>query len=131
MRLAIDKDRFKELMGQFKNDVPYSTELIKMLLAQMPQQAAKGLMEELYYKYIYTGEIYTVQHCNFKTDIRYFTNLQMVKDYLIEVCLEDGEYLKTLSNSVINKKIKNREPICGYFINRGEINDDTREQYFN
>lgn len=131
MRVEMDKDRFIELLGQFRTDVPFEMTMIRTLLTQMPQQAKEGFIEELYYKYRYTGPIYIVQHCNFKTDVRFFTNLQMVKDYLIEICLEDKDYLTTLSNSVITKKMKNKEPICGYYIELGEINDDTREQFFN
>ncbi len=130
MELEIEQKRFLNLLDQFVGNVPFEMKIIDKVLSQLPTQAKEGFINEMYYKHIYSGPLYIVQHCNFKTDVQFFTNLEMVKKFLISICLEDSDYLKTLSDSVIRKKMQKQEPICGYFITLGEMNDDTRQQYF-
>ena len=58
--ITIDRERFKELLSQFKDDIIYETELINTLFNQMPENYIKDLIKTLYYERVYVGTYYLV-----------------------------------------------------------------------
>ena len=52
MNFTIDREKFKQLLSQFKGDIIYETELIHTLFNQMPENYVNDLIETLYYERI-------------------------------------------------------------------------------
>ena len=125
MRLEVDKQKFKQYLDQFIDDVPYEIELIETLLANIRPGARKILLEDLYFREVYRGKVYKLQHVTFKDDIHYFLNYDSLRSFLMERSyIEDDTYYSQLTESYIDRKIQNKEPVLGYTIEKWEIQDD-------
>ena len=127
-RLEIDKERFKSFLDQFVGDTPYQIDLVRTLIDQLPAQVANGLIEELYYSRVYSGNLYKAQHVVFKDDIHYLPSYESLLKFLNSVNNNLGEYntdaLLTLDRKTIEKRMHQRLPICGYMIEMEEIEDE-------
>lgn len=122
IRLELDKKRFKEMLVQFIGDAPFQVELVQTILDQMPPQVRDTLIEELYFKYLFKGEVYIAQHCVFKDDIHYFPNINSLREFLKTRNLElTEEFIDTIDDKLINKSTRMKQPICGYDLKKGSI----------
>ena len=117
-RLEIDKERFKGFLLQFVGDAPYQVELVETLFEQMPIQVRNNMIEEYYYKYIFKGPVYVVQHMVYKADVHRFASLDLLKRFLIEKSMGtlDEEFLNSCKPAFFDKKIQEHEPLAGYYI---------------
>ena len=114
MNYTIDREKFKQLLLQFKGDIPYQTELVNTLFAQMPDNYVDDIIKTLYYDRLYVGTYYIVQHSTYTYDKHIFLNYAEVLEFLNSVKLEDRQITKfTLANA-----IERGTTISGYKINK-------------
>lgn len=114
MNYTIDREKFKQLLLQFKGDIPYQTELVNTLFAQMPDNYVDDIIKTLYYERLYVGTYYIVQHSTYTYDKHIFLNYAEVLEFLNSVKLEDRQITKfTLANA-----IERGTTISGYKINK-------------
>lgn len=114
MNYTIDREKFKQLLLQFKGDIPYQTELVNTLFAQMPDNYVDDIIKTLYYERLYVGTYYIVQHSTYIYDKHIFLNYAEVLEFLNSVKLEDKQITKfTLANA-----IERGTTISGYKINK-------------
>lgn len=114
MNVTIDREKFKQLLSQFRGDIPYQTELVKTLFNQMPEHYVNDIVRTMYYERLYIGTYYVVQHSVYNYDRHIFLNYTEVLDFLNSVKLEDKAITKfTLSNA-----IDRGTSISGYYINK-------------
>ena len=120
--VAINKDKFLEILDQFKYDIPYEVQLIHKLLDNIPEQARKCIVEELYFKWIYKGPVFKAVHYLYQDDIHLFTNLKNLIDFLGERNMEfSEEFWNTIDGRTIDGYIRRHSPLCGYIISKEEI----------
>lgn len=120
--VSIDREKFLEILDQFKYDIPYELQLIKRLLANMPEQASKCIIEELYFEHIYKGPVFKAVHYLYKDDIHLFTNQKNLLDFLRERNLEfSDDYWKNIDGRTLESYIRRHSPLCGYIISKEEI----------
>lgn len=114
MNVTIDREKFKQLLSQFRGDIPYQTELINTLFDQLPDNYVDDIVRTMYYERIYIGTYYVVQHSIYTYDRHIFSNYTEVLDFLNSVKLEDKTITKfTLANAIDRGTI-----ISGYKINK-------------
>lgn len=114
MNVTIDREKFKQLLSQFKGDIPYQTDLVNTLFNQMPDNYVDDIIRTMYYERIYIGTYYVVQHSIYTYDRHIFLNYSEVLDFLNSVKLEDKAITKfTLANA-----IDRCTSISGYKINK-------------
>lgn len=114
MNFTIDRERFKELLFQFRGDIPYQTELVKQLFDQLPDAYVDDIVKTMYYERIYIGTYYVVQHSIYTYDRHIFSNYTDVLDFLNSVKIED----KTITKFTLANAIDRGTTICGYKINK-------------
>lgn len=120
--LTIDKEKFLELLDQFKNDIPYETRLIKRLFDNMPQQAVECIVEELYFEYLYKGPVYKAVHYVYKDDIHLFANQESLIEFLKSRDLEKPDtFWATVDGRLLRTFIDRGNPICGYILTKEVI----------
>jgi hypothetical protein len=123
--VSIDKTKFLEILDQFKYDIPYEVELVKRLLANMPEQASKYIIEELYFTRIHNGPVFKVVHYIYQDDIHWFTNQKALLEFLKERNMEfTEEFWQTIDGRTLDSFIKKRNPLCGYIISKEEMKND-------
>lgn len=114
MNVSIDREKFKQLLSQFKGDIPYQTELVTTLFNQMPDNYVDDIVRTMYYERLYIGTYYVVQHSVYTYDKHIFLNYAEVLEFLNSVRIEDRLITKfTLANA-----IERKTSICGYYINK-------------
>ena len=114
MNVSIDREKFKQLLSQFRGDIPYQTDLVNTLFNQMPDNYVDDIVRTMYYERIYIGTYYVVQHSVYTYDRHIFLNYTEVLDFLNSVKLEDKAITKfTLANA-----IERGTSISGYKINK-------------
>ncbi len=45
MNVTIDREKFKQLLSQFKGDIPYQTDLVNTLFNQMPENYVNDIVK--------------------------------------------------------------------------------------
>ena len=124
MNFTIDREKFKQLLSQFKGDIIYETELIQTLFNQMPENYVNDLIETLYYERIYKGTYYLVQHSVYSTDKHIFFNYAEIIEFLNSVKLDD----KGINKFTISAAIEKGNVVAGYkvfkIINKEENNNN-------
>lgn len=114
MNVTIDREKFKQLLSQFKGDIPYQTDLVNTLFNQMPENYVNDIVKTMYYERIYIGTYYVVSHSIYTYDRHIFLNYSEVLDFLNSNKLEDKAITKfTLANA-----IERNTSLCGYKINK-------------
>lgn len=114
MNVTIDREKFKQLLSQFRGDIPYQTDLVNTLFNQMPDNYVNDIIRTMYYERIYIGTYYVVQHSVYTYDKHIFLNYTEVLEFLNSVKLEDKNITKfTLANA-----IDRGTTISGYYINK-------------
>lgn len=114
MNVTIDREKFKQLLSQFRGDIPYQTELVNILFGQMPDNYVDDIIKTLYYERLFVGTYYVVRHVTYTYDKHIFLNYSEVLGFLNSVKLEDKAITKfTLSNA-----IDRGTTISGYKINK-------------
>lgn len=114
MNVTIDREKFKQLLSQFRGDIPYQTDLVNTLFNQMPDNYVNDIIRTMYYERIYIGTYYVVQHSVYTYDKHIFLNYTEVLEFLNSVKLEDKNITKfTLANA-----IDRGATISGYYINK-------------
>ena len=124
MNVTIDREKFKQLLSQFKGDIPYQTDLVNTLFNQMPDNYVDDIIRTMYYERIYIGTYYVVQHSIYTYDRHIFLNYSEVLDFLNSVKLED----KAITKFTLSSAIDRGTSISGYKINkvvRKEEQDNT------
>lgn len=120
--IAINKDKFIEILDQFKYDIPYEAQLVKRILSNMPEQAANCIIEELYFQFIYKGPVFKAVHYLYKDDIHLFTSQKNLLAFLKERNLEfSDDFWATIDGRTLDPYIKRHTPFCGYIISKEEI----------
>ena len=114
MNVTIDREKFKQLLSQFKGDIPYQTDLINTLFSQMPDNYVDDIIRTMYYERIYIGTYYVVQHSIYTHDRHIFLNYSEVLDFLNSVKLED----KAITKFTLSSAIDRGTSISGYKINK-------------
>ena len=114
MNVTIDREKFKQLLLQFKGDIPYQTELINQLLSQLPDNYLQSLVRTLYYEYSFIGTYYIVEHATYTYDKHIFLNYAEVLEFLNSVKLED----KLITKFTLTNAIKRGTTINGYFVKK-------------
>lgn len=123
MNFTIDREKFKQLLSQFKGDIIYETELIHTLFNQMPENYVNNLIETLYYERVYKGMYYLVQHSIYSTDKHIFFNYAEIIEFLNSVKLDD----RGINKFTISAAIEKGNVVAGYKvfkINNKEENKD-------
>jgi hypothetical protein len=120
--ISINKERFVEILDQFKYDIPYEVELVKRLFNNMPEQAAKCVIEELYFKTVYKGPVFKAVHYIYQEDIHWFAHQKALLEFLKERNMEfSDEFWSTIDGRTLDSFIRKRNPLCGYIISKEEI----------
>jgi hypothetical protein len=120
--ISINRDKFLELLDQFKYDIPYEVQLIRRLISNMPEQAANCVIEELYFEKIYKGPVWKAVHYLYKDDIHLFTNQKAMLAFLKERNMEfTDEFWETIDGRTLDSYMKRRSPFCGYILSKEEI----------
>ena len=120
--VTINKEKFIEILDQFKYDIPYEVQLIKRLIANMPEQAAKCVIEELFFEFVYKGPVFKAVHYLYKGDIHMFTNQKALLEFLGERNMEfSPEFWATIDGRTLEGYIRKSCPLCGYIITKEEI----------
>lgn len=114
MNFTIDREKFKELLSQFKGDIPYQTELLNTLLKQLPDNYVDEIVKTLYYERLYIGTYYLVQHSLYSYDKHIFFNYAEILEFLNSVRLED----KNIGKFALSNAIENGTTIWGYNIKK-------------
>ena len=114
MNVTIDREKFKQLLSQFRGDIPYQTELLNTLFSQMPDNYVNDIVRTMYYERLYIGTYYVVQHSIYTSDKHIFLNYAELLEFLNSVKLEDRNITKFTLAAAIEKG----SPICGYIINK-------------
>lgn len=114
MNVTIDREKFKQLLSQFKGDIPYQTDLVNTLFNQMPNNYVDDIIRTMYYERIYIGTYYVVQHSIYTYDRHIFLNYSEVLDFLNSVKLED----KAITKFTLSSAIDRGTSISGYKINK-------------
>lgn len=103
MNVTIDREKFKQLLLQFKGDIPYQTELVNTLLNQMPDNYIRDLINTLYYERVYQGDYYIVQHSVYSYDKHYCKTFSETLDYINSIRVDDSFTTKGGLVSAIEK----------------------------
>jgi hypothetical protein len=120
--ISIDREKFLEILNQFKWDIPYEVEIVKHIIDNLPDQAAHGLIRDLYFTHIYKGQVYKAVHWAFKEDINMFTTWQELVAFLKYKSLDIAkDYFSTVTGRTIEGYIKSGQPLCGYIITKEVI----------
>jgi len=120
--VSINKDKFLEILDQFKYDIPYEAQLVKRILSNMPEQASKCVIEELYFQFIHKGPVFKAVHYLYQDDIHMFTSQKNLLDFLRERNMEfTEEFWNTIDGRTLDSFIRKRNPLCGYIISKEEI----------
>lgn len=120
--VSIDKEKFLEILDQFKYDIPYEAQLVKRILSNMPEQASNCIIEELYFQNIHKGLVFKAVHYAFKDDIHLFTSQKALLEFLKERNMEfSEEFWNTIDGRTLDSFIKKRNPLCGYIISKEVI----------
>ena len=114
MNVTIDREKFKQLLSQFKGDIPYQTDLVNTLFNQMPDNYVDDIIRTMYYERIYIGTYYVVQHSIYTYDRHIFLNYSEVLDFLNSIKLED----KAITKFTLSSAIDRGTSISGYKINK-------------
>ena len=114
MNVTIDREKFKQLLSQFKGDIPYQTDLVNTLFNQMPENYVNDIVKTMYYERIYIGTYYIVQHSVYTYDRHIFSNYSEVLDFLNSNKLED----KAITKFTLASAIERGNSLCGYKINK-------------
>ena len=123
MNVSIDREKFKQLLSQFRGDIPYQTDLVNTLFNQMPENYVNNLIETLYYERVYKGMYYLVQHSIYSTDKHIFFNYAEIIEFLNSVKLDD----RGINKFTISAAIEKGNVVAGYKvfkINNKEENKD-------
>jgi len=110
---TIDKEKFKEILVQFKGDISYETELVKILLNQLPDNYVDELVNTLYHERIYEGNYYIVQHYKYPQDRKILHTFDEVLAYLKGLSFE-----KEVTVYNLKRAIDNNTMLIGYYITR-------------
>jgi hypothetical protein len=120
--VSIDREKFLEILDQFRWDIPYEVEVIKHILDNLPTQAAEGLIRELYFTRLHKGVVYKAVHCVFKDDINMFITFQDLVTFLKTKSFEiPKEYWDTVTGRTIAGYVSSGQPLCGYIITKEEL----------
>lgn len=114
MNFTIDREKFKELLSQFRGDIIYQTELLHTILNQLPDAYVDDIVRTLYYERLFIGTYYEVQHTLYKQDKRIFLSFSEVQEFLNEVRLDD----KVVGKFALANAIQNGNSISGYIIRK-------------
>lgn len=123
MNVTIDREKFKQLLSQFRGDIPYQTDLVNTLFNQMPDNYVDDIVKTMYYERIYIGTYYVVQHSVYTHDKQIFVNYADVLEFLNSIKLED----KNITKFTLTNAIDRGTTISGYYIKKitrkeGDIN---------
>lgn len=120
--ITINKEKFLEILDQFKYDIPYEAQLVKKLISNMPEQAANCIIEELYFEFVYKGPVFKAVHYLYHDDIHLFTNQKQLIEFLGERNMEfTPEFFATIDGRTLEAYIRRRNPLCGYIISKEVI----------
>ena len=111
--IFIDKQKFKEIVMQFKGDVGYQTELLNTLVDQLPAAYAKEVLTGLYFNKVYVGPYYRVQHSIISSKERIFIVFADLLSWLRDNRLEGDSYVTAAD---VRHAIEKGTPIYGYKI---------------
>jgi hypothetical protein len=120
--VTIDKERFIEILDQFKYDIPYEMDLVRRLINNMPEQASECIIKELYFERIHKGPVFRAVHYVYQDDINLFTSQKQLLEFLKERNMEfTDEFWNTIDGRTLESFIKKRNPLCGYIISKEEF----------
>lgn len=114
MNVTIDREKFKQLLSQFRGDIPYQTDLVNTLFNQMPDNYVDDIVRTMYYERIYIGTYYVVQHSVYTYDRHILLNYTELLDFLNSVKLDD----KNITKFTLASAIERGTPLCGYIIKK-------------
>lgn len=115
---TIDREKFKELLVQFKGDISYQTELVKILLNQLPDNYVNELVNTLYYERLYKGTYYIIQHHLYPQDRKIVQTFDECFAYLKSICFDEVTIYQ------LKKAVENNTMICGYYVTRYKNKED-------
>lgn len=120
MNITIDREKFKEMLKQFKGDVGYQAELVKVLFSQLPDSYVNELVNTLYFERVYEGTYYLIQHHLYPQDRKLVKTFDECFDYLSSICFE------TITPIKLRRAISNKSMLCGYYITRYRNHTEVR-----
>jgi hypothetical protein len=110
---TIDRERFLELLDQFKGDIPYLQKIFNRLKTLMPEEYFKQLTADLYHQFVYDQDYYVAEHHIYSDDKHYFRSLNELYEFLKDKHLEK-EY--PLRRNKVELAMNTPFPISGYKI---------------
>jgi hypothetical protein len=112
MNFTIDREKFKQLLSQFRGDIPYQTDLVNTLFNQMPDNYVDDIIKTMYYERIFIGTYYVVQHSVYTSEKYIFEDYAGVLGFLNSIKLED----KLITKFTLTNAIERKTSLCGYNI---------------
>jgi hypothetical protein len=85
---TIDRERFLELLDQFKGDIPYLQKIFNRLKTLMPEEYFKQLTADLYHQFVYDQDYYVAEHHIYSDDKHYFRSFDELYEFLKDRHLE-------------------------------------------
>lgn len=110
---TIDRERFLQLLDQFKGDIPYLQQLFNRIQKLLPEEYFKQLIADLYHSYVYNKDYYVAEHHIYSDDKRYFRSFEELFEFLKEKHLEKEFPLK---RNKVELAMDTPFPISGYKI---------------
>jgi hypothetical protein len=109
----IDKEKFLELLDQFKGDLPYLQKIYNKVKSLLPEEYFKQLTADMFHQYVYDKEYYVAEHHIYSDDKHYFKSFEELYEFLKEKHLEK-EY--PLKKNKVELAMNTPFPISGYKI---------------
>jgi hypothetical protein len=109
----IDREKFLEIMSQFKGDIPYLQKLFNKVKELLPEEYFKQLVTDQYHSYVYDSDYYLAEHYIYSDDKHYFKDFEQLYEFLKEKNLEKEVILK---RNKVDIAMNTPYPISGYKI---------------
>lgn len=112
MNVAINKEAFKNILTQFKGDIPFQTELLQTLFDQLPDNYVDEIINVMYLERLYSKPYFKIQHSVYSMDVKYFRTIEDVVAYLNTINISDI----SVKQSSVQYALKNGGLCNGYRI---------------
>jgi hypothetical protein len=109
----IDKEKFLEIIEQFKGDIPYLQMIYNKVKTLMPEEYFKQLTADMFHQYVYEKEYYVAEHHIYTDDKHYFKTFEELYEFLKDKHLEKEFPLR---RNKVELAMNTPFPISGYKI---------------
>jgi hypothetical protein len=111
--INIDKERFLNLIEQFRHDIPFQQMMFNKLKSIMPEEYFKQMIADMFHQYVFADEYYIAEHHIFKDQKHYFKTFDELHQFLSDHRVQKEYYLRT---NKVHLAMDTDVPISGYII---------------